>query len=174
MTCKTYFRFPAAAILLVLLIVLAATISGVYADDAENQTSKTEANYPNLGSALNQMVSNVRDGQATAQEAAGGAALFSDESVAVTIHLSGHVSEVVAFLQDNGGDPRNVGVDYIEAYVPVSLLGPVSERPGVIRVRVIVPPQPSLGRPPARPSPCTARTTGTTMATRAPASRSAS
>ena len=143
MTCKTYFRFPAAAILLVLVIVLAATISGVSADDAENQTSKTEANYPNLGSALNQMVSNVRDGRATAQEAAGGAALFSDESVAVTIHLSGHVNEVVSFLQENGGDPRNVGVDYIEAYVPVSLLGPVSERPGVIRVRQIFPPQPT-------------------------------
>ena len=39
------------------------------------------------------------------------------------------------FLQDNGGDPRNVGEDYIEAYVPVTLLGAVSEQPGVIRVR---------------------------------------
>ena len=51
----------------------------------------------------------------------------------------------MAFLEDNGGDPRNVGEDYIEAYVPVTLLGPVSERPGVLRVREIVPPQPEFG-----------------------------
>ena len=67
------------------------------------------------------------------------------ESVAVTIYLSGNMDEVVSFLEDNGGDPRNVGEDYIEAYVPVSLLGPVSEQPGVIRVREIIPPQPDFG-----------------------------
>ena len=60
----------------------------------------------------------------------------------MTIYLSGNVNEVVSFLEDNGGDPRNVGEDYIEAYVPVTLLGQVSEQPGVIRVREIVPPQP--------------------------------
>ena len=59
--------------------------------------------------------------------------VHSGESVAVTIYLTGNVAEVVSFLEDNGGDPRNVGEDYIEAYVPVPLLGPVSERPGVIR-----------------------------------------
>ena len=48
---------------------------------------------------------------------------------------------VATFLEDNGGDPRNVGEDYIEAYVPVSLLGQVSEQPGVLRVREIGPPQ---------------------------------
>ena len=63
--------------------------------------------------------------------------------MAVTIHLTANVLEVVQFLQDRGGDPRNVGEDYIEAYVPVSLLGAVSEHPGVIRVREIVPPQPA-------------------------------
>ena len=34
------------------------------------------------------------------------------------------------------------GEDYIEAYVPVTLLGQLSEQPGVTRVREIVPPQP--------------------------------
>ena len=55
--------------------------------------------------------------------------------MAVTIHLSGNMDDVVQFLEDNGGDPRNVGEDYIEAYVPVALLGQLSEQPGVTRVR---------------------------------------
>ena len=63
--------------------------------------------------------------------------------MAVTIYLTSNVSDVVQFLEDNGGDPRNVGEDYIEAYVPVYLLGAVSERPGVMRVREIVPPHPA-------------------------------
>ena len=49
---------------------------------------------------------------------------------------------MVAFLEENGGDLRNVGEDYIEAYVPVMLLGPASEQPGVLRVREIIPPNP--------------------------------
>ena len=80
-------------------------------------------------------------GRATAEEAAADTPVHSGESVAVTIHLSGNVDGVVAFLKENGGDPRNVGEDYIEAYVPVALLGPVSERTGVLRVRAIIPPQ---------------------------------
>ena len=146
MPYKRYFRFLAASTLLILVVALAATIPGVSAggdDDAEIPPEKTESKYPNLGSQLNRMVTDVQEGRTTASEAAEGAAIFSDESVAVTIHLSSHVDEVVTFLEDNGGDPRNVGDDYIEAYVPVSLLGPVSERPGVLRVREIIPPQPT-------------------------------
>ena len=63
----------------------------------------------------------------------------------MTIHLSGNVDDVVTYLEDNGGDPRNVGEDYIEAYVPVTLLGLLSEQPGVIRVREIVPPEDAYG-----------------------------
>ena len=103
---------------------------------------KGELKYPNLGSRLDGLVASVEAGQATAAEAAADTPVHSGESVAVTIHLSGSVDEVVAFLEENGGDPRNVGEDYIEAYVPLPLLGPVSERPGVIRVREIVPPEP--------------------------------
>ena len=40
-----------------------------------------------------------------------------------------------------------MGADYIEAYVPVSLLGAVSEQAGVIRVREIVPPQADRAMP---------------------------
>ena len=98
--------------------------------------------YPNLGSRLDELVASVEAGDTTAEQAARGAAVYNGAPVAVTISLSGNVDEVVAFLEENGGDPRNAGEDYIEAYVPVPLLGPVSELPGVIRVREIIPPAP--------------------------------
>ena len=114
-------------------------------DQALTIPDKGELKYPNLGSRLDELVASVEAGQTTAEEAAKGAAVHSGASVAVTIYLSGSVDGVVAFLEENGGDPRNVGEDYIEAYVPVSLLGSVSEQPGVIRVREIVPPEPGRG-----------------------------
>ena len=115
----------------------------------ENQAllipEKRELKYPNLGSHLDQLVAQIEDGEATAEEAAGEAPMHREESVAVTIYLSGHVAEVVRFLEENGGDPRNVGEDYIEAYVPVSLLGPTSEQSEVLRLRAIAPPEPDRG-----------------------------
>ena len=106
---------------------------------------KGELRYPNLGSRLDELVASVEAGESTAEQAASGAAMHSGASVAVTIYLSGSVDGVVAFLEENGGAPRNAGEDYVEAYVPVTLLGQLSERPGVIRVREIVPPEPGRG-----------------------------
>ena len=106
---------------------------------------KGELRYPNLGSRLDELVASVEAGESTAEEAAKGAAMHSGASVAVTIYLSGGVDGVVAFLEENGGDPRNVGEDFIEAYVPVMLLGQASEQPGVLRVREIVPPERGQG-----------------------------
>ena len=151
-----HFRFRVMATLAFLAVTLAVVLPGVSADGGvvkNNEASQREEqapaipekaglSYPNLGSHLDQMVASVEAGQAAAQDAASNSPVHSGGSVAVTIYLSGNVDEVVSFLEDNGGDPRNVGEDYIEAYVPVTLLGPVSEQPGVIRVREIVPPQP--------------------------------
>ena len=142
------FRLAAmAALLLTLSITLAVNSSGARADGGEDQAppipEKRELTYPNLGSHLDQLVAQVEDGNSSAKDAAGEAPMHQGELVAVTIYLSGNVDDVVKFLEDNGGDPRNVGEDYIEAYVPVSLLGLVSERAGVLRVREIVPPQPT-------------------------------
>ena len=103
---------------------------------------KGESKYPNLGSRLDELVASVEAGEITAEQAASNTALHSGTSVAVTIYLSGGVDGVVAYLEENGGDPRNVGEDYIEAYVPVTLLGAASQQPGVLRVREIVPPEP--------------------------------
>ena len=111
-------------------------------DQALPIPDKGKLNYPNLGSRLDGLVASVEAGQATAEEASADTPVHSGESVAVTVYLSGSVDAVVAFLEENGGDPRNAGEDYVEAYVPVTLLGPLSERPGVLRVREIVPPEP--------------------------------
>ena len=157
MLCMKHFRFLAMATLVALAVALAASLPGVSADggvDKNRETAqgqeqeappipeKAGLSYPSLGSRLDQLVASVEAGQTTAQDAASNSPVHSGGSVAVTIYLSGNVDEVVSFLEDNGGDPRNVGEDYIEAYVPVTLLGTVSEQPGVIRVREIVPPQP--------------------------------
>ena len=157
MLSMKHFRFLAMATLAALAVTLAAALPGVSADGGGDRSKETAQgheqvppipekaglNYPNLGSHLDQLVGSVEAGQATVQDAASNSPVHSGESVAVTIYLSGNVDDVVSFLGDNGGDPRNVGEDYIEAYVPVTLLGPVSEQPGVIRVREIVPPQPA-------------------------------
>ena len=110
-------------------------------DQVQFTPEKTELKYPNLGSHLNQLVTIVEAGLITPEKAAEGTSIHQEESVAVTIRLSGNVYDVVQFLENNGGDPRNVGEDYIEAYVPVTLLGPLSEQPGVLRVREIIPPE---------------------------------
>ena len=141
------FRLVTITVLFILTLNLANDAPGAHADGGEGQAppipEKRELTYPNLGSHLDQLASRVEEGEATAEEAAGETAMHKEDSVAVTIYLSGNVDDVVKFLEENGGDPRNVGEDYIEAYVPVTLLGVVSEQPGVLRVREILPPQPA-------------------------------
>ena len=149
MTGTRYFRFLGMALLAFLAVALALTMSSGSADGPEDDLAaipeKKDPKYPNLGSKLNGLVVRVEHGEATAEHAAGETQVHREESVAVTIYLSSGVDEVVKFLEDYGGDLRNAGEDYIEAYVPLPLLGPVSQRPGVIRVREIVPPQPEYG-----------------------------
>ena len=104
-------------------------------DQAPNIPEKVPPVYPNLSSHLNHLVASFEAGEATPEKLADDASLQSGEAVAVTIYLSAHVDAVVQLLVDNGGDPRNMGEDYIEAYVPVPLLAALSERPGVTMVR---------------------------------------
>ncbi len=123
-------------------------------DQVQFTPDKSAQQYPNLSSHLNRLATAGETGQTTAQQSAQFAAIQQDDPVAVTIHLSANVDDVVTFLEANGGDPRNVGEDYIEAYVPISLLGALSQQPGVLRVREIVSPQgasPSQTVSPGRP-----------------------
>ena len=150
------------ALVIIALVTLAITLAisvevatpNVYGDGEDSQPTlpeKPELKYPNLGSNLDQLAARALKGKTSAREAAEDTPARREASVAVTIYLSGNVDEVVKFLQDNNGSPRNVGEDYIEAHVPVSLLGRVSEQPSVIRVRKIVPPATTQLTPPQPP-----------------------
>ena len=105
--------------------------------------------YPNMDSNLNGIVQDAEASGFTAQAmtaAAGSAPIHREQSVAVTLYITeGYADAISAYLSDNGASPRNMGTDYIEAYVPVSLLPQVSEQEGVIIVRTIIPSQPAQG-----------------------------
>ena len=140
--------------LVTLAISLGVATSNVYGGGDDSQPTlpgKPELKYPNLGSNLDQLVASVEKDKTSAKEAAEDAKVHRKASVTVTIYLSGNVDEVVKFLEENDGSPRNVDEDYIEAYVPVSLLGRVSEQTGVIRVREIIPPEATQIAPPEAP-----------------------
>ena len=141
-------------VLVTLAIPLGVATPNVYGDGEDSQPTlpeKPELKYPNLGSNLDQLAASVEKGKTSAKEAAEEEPVHRKPSIAVTIYLSGNVGDVVKFLEDNDGSPRNVDEDYIEAYVPVSLLGRVSEQPGVIRVREIIPPTATQLVPPQPP-----------------------
>ena len=96
--------------------------------------------YPNIDTNLNGIVEQAESGQFTAQAAAANAPLHHDASVAVTLYITeGYADAIAAYLEANGGDPRNIGNDYIEAYVPVGLLPEVSEQEGVVSIQTITP-----------------------------------
>ena len=122
---------------------------GVAAADDEDEISSTpekqEQAYPNLSPHLNHLVEGHSSGEESEEQAAERAPVHSGGSVAVTIYLDAHVSDVKDFLGAHGGDVRNVGSDYIEAYVPVGLLGLLSQQPGVTQVWEIIPPEPVYG-----------------------------
>ena len=109
------------------------------AGDQFTVPERVELKQPKLGSALDDLIARIETGDVSPEEAAQEAPLHQGGSVAVTIHLSGNVDEVVRYLEANGGATISVGEDYIEALVPVLLLGQTSEQLGVLRVRLIEP-----------------------------------
>ena len=145
------FRFLAIATLTALVVTLAVALPGVSADGGGDKNKeaaqghaagsthpgkgRTELPEPGFPSRWTGGQRGRRDRPRPRMPSRVHSPVNSGESVAVTIYLSGNVDEVddvVTFLEENGGDPRNVGEDYIEAYVPVTLLGPVSQQPGVV------------------------------------------
>ncbi len=107
----------------------------------------------NLDSDLNRIVERMRIEQMrtttrlAARTAAESAPLNDGrQSVAVTLHITeGYADAVVSYLEANGASPRNSGVDYIEAYIPVRLLATASTLEGVVSIQAIVPPQAASG-----------------------------
>ena len=118
----------------------------------------TTQQYPRLDSILNNLVADYQSGQVSAQAAAQQASIHSGQRVAVTVYTAGDVATLHQYLVSNGGDPRNVGTTYIEAYVPVTLLGQLSQQSDISRVRAII-------RPRHFQEPPTATATATTTAT---------
>ena len=118
-------------------------------EEALRALAETQASppmYPNMDFNLNRIVQQVQTGQFTAQAAAADAPIHQEESVAVTLYLTeGYAQDVWDWLEESGASPRSIGIDYIEAYVPVSLLPEASQQEGVISVRTIIPPQPAQG-----------------------------
>ena len=112
-----------------------------YCGLSDTVPEKTELQHPKVGSALDELIARIEAGEISEEEAAQEAPLYRGKSMAVTIYLSGNVDGVVSFLEANGVSPRNVGEDYIEAFVPVLLLAETSEQPSVLWVEMIQPPQ---------------------------------
>ncbi len=113
---------------------------------------KAPPKYTNMDSILNRVADEYEQNErsfAAERAAAGKAPVSRQASVAVTFYTDAAQTQAMAqWLTDAGGDPRNIGEDYIEAYVPVSLLGEASEQPSVLSVGAIIPPQRAQGTPP--------------------------
>ena len=102
--------------------------------------------YRKLDSNLNHIVEQTQTGRLTAQAAAASAPMHYGQSVAVTLDIiEGYADAIASYLEANGASPRNIGADYIEAYIPVSLLAEASDQEGVLSIRSIVPPHPDQG-----------------------------
>ena len=102
----------------------------------------TETAYPKLDGHLNVLISQVQAGLLTAQVVAANAPMSVGASVAVTLYFEeGNGPTVLQYLNDNGADPRSVAAEFIEAYVPVTLLGSLSELPEIDSVTTITPPR---------------------------------
>ena len=125
-----------------------ATVSGPVFDiqslPLEGKVSPSK--YLNLDSNLNHVVEQARTGRLTTRAAAASVPIHHGQSVAVTLYIiEGYADTIASYLEANGASPRNIGADYIEAYIPVPLLVEASEQEGVLSVRTIVPPQPKQG-----------------------------
>ena len=127
MAKRTLLLFVSLAVLTGLALFLPPGGPGVSANDGDDDTpnipERRELIYPNLGSHLDEVVADYEGGRQSQRQAAEQGEVNQNGSIAVTLHLSGNVAAVEDFLNDNGASVRNVGSDYIEAYVPVSLPG---------------------------------------------------
>ena len=98
--------------------------------------------HPRLDSRLNKLVGQI--GSRSAADIAGSAPVSIGDLVAVTIRLSHNSSSTVDFLKSVGAIVANVGIDYIETYTPVTVLVPLAEKDGVLKVEAIIPSEPAV------------------------------
>jgi len=99
-------------------------------------------NHPRLDSRLNKLVGQI--GSRSAADIAGSAPVSIGDLVAVTIRLSHNLASTVDFLKSVGSIVANVGIDYIETYTPVTVLVPLAEKDGVLKVEAIISSEPAV------------------------------
>ena len=98
--------------------------------------------HPRLDSRLNKLVGQI--GSLSAADIAGSAPVSIGDLVAVTIRLSHNLASTVDFLKSVGAIVANVGIDYIETYTPVTILVPLAEKDGVLKVEAIISSEPAV------------------------------
>ena len=148
-------RSSSIFVLCLLGAAVLAVWSDTYGDEGGKQAppidEKGTPDYPNL---ISQLEAELDAFEAKAYSARSSARVPVDEPslgegpspldrsslVDVTIYVTQDIDAVVRFLKSNGALVRNMGNTYIEASVPVALLGETSEQPGVIRVEPIIGP----------------------------------
>ena len=118
--------------------------SGALADDGDpedgSQVTQVDESvplppkpkFPRLDSELNRMVEQI--GPTAPQTIAISAPLYQGETIAVTVRLSHNVGGTTDLLEVSGATVANIGGDYIEAYLPVTLLPVLAELDGVLEV----------------------------------------
>ena len=102
---------------------------------------------PTLDSALNDLLSRIEAGEITEADAAKQAPLNRDGTVAVTVHITAEPDDILKYLSDHNITPRHAGENYIEAFLPMTMLRDIAKRDGVVRVEMIVPPHTSQAPP---------------------------
>ena len=101
--------------------------------------------YGNMDGVLNGFVADLGQG-VDERSIAESAPMSVGTSVGVGIIVEeGHESDVIQYIENNGGSIRQDAAGYIEAYVPISELGVVSELEGVTTVQALTPPKPLQG-----------------------------
>ena len=98
--------------------------------------------HPRLDSRLNKLVGQI--GSRSAADIATSAPVSNGDLVAVTIRLSHNSSSTIDFLKSVGAIVANIGTGYIEVYTPVTVLIPLAEKDGVLRVEAIIPSEPAV------------------------------
>ena len=161
-------RFGPVFVLCVLGATVLVAGSDTYGDEGGEQVppidEKGMPEYPNLDSQLRSLLEEFEAGAYSGYDAAGTSKDPADPlpplglldpadplpsggpkdppdglpPVDVTLYVIGDIKAVARFLTSNGASVRNIGSTYLEASVPVALLGEVSQQPGVIRVEPII------------------------------------
>lgn len=111
--------------------------------DAPTATPKPANHYPKLHSILQQLVRNYEAGASTEHQAAAQAPLFYDRTVLITADIPANIDAVDKWMANQNISPRHKEVTPLEsrlyAYVPVSLLGTLSQQTGISTVDPVVP-----------------------------------